>query len=401
DRYPLPGDKLDGNNSIGGQFSLGLAGACNGWSEASEEERKVIWEAHKQYTLEFYHFLTTDPAIPEASRKQLVEFGLCKDEFPEYGHFSPALYVREGRRMKGPYVVTQNDIMKTPQKDDAICVSSFPIDSHDCQRIAFKDGGVINEGTMLVRMEGRRHGYPFQIPYRAITPQATECDNLLVPVALSCTHVAISSIRVEPTWMILGQSAGVAAALSAKQNVAVQRLPYPALRERLLAQKQVLDLPVLSEVVPAPKEAMKIDSKPMPGTVLDDAQAELKGEWSHSSGFKPHIGTGYLHDDKRADGLSSAIFRFKAPKSGRYDLRMAYSPHETRAKEVPVTIQNGERKIEVLVDQTQPMPAGEAFRNIRTVELNDAVETTITVSNAGTDGFVILDAFQLIESAPR
>ncbi|CAN5703573.1 FAD-dependent oxidoreductase [soil metagenome] len=401
DRYPLPGDKFDGNNSIGGQFSLGLTGACNGWSEASAEERKVIWEAHKQYTLEFYHFLTTDPAIPEASRKQLAEFGLCKDEFPEYGHFSPALYVREGRRMKGMYVVTQNDIMKTPQKDDAIAVSSFPIDSHDCQRVALKDGGVINEGTMLIRMEDRRHGYPHHIPYRAITPKAAECDNLLVPVALSCTHVAICSIRVEPTWMILGQSAGIAAALSAKQNVAVQMLPYPALRERLLAQKQVLDLPVLTELPPVSKEAMNVDPKTLPGIVLDDAQAELKGEWSRSSSFNPHIGAGYLHDDKRGDGQSSAIFRFKAPKSGRYDLRMAYSPHETRAKKVPVTIQNGERKVEILVDQTQPLSVGEAFRSIGTIDLDAAAETTITVNNVGTSGFFILDALQLIKSAPR
>lgn len=252
DLYPLPGGKFDGNNSIGGQFSLGLAGACNGWSEASADERKVIWEAHKQYTLEFYHFLTTDPAMPEAIRKNFARFGLCKDEFPEYGHFSPALYVREGRRMKGMYVVTQNDIQQTPQKDDAIAVSSFPIDSHDCQRIALKDGGVINEGTMLVYMKGRKHGYPYHIPYRAITPKAAECENLLVPVALSCTHVAINSIRVEPTWMILGQSAGVAAALSAKQNVAVQKLPYPMLRERLLAQKQVLEIPELKPLPSKP-----------------------------------------------------------------------------------------------------------------------------------------------------
>lgn len=398
DRYELPGDKFDGNNSIGGQFSLGLVGACNGWSEASEEERKVIWEAHKQYTLEFYQFLTTDPAVPEASRKQFAELGLCKDEFPEYGHFSPALYVREGRRMKGPYVVTQNDIMKTPQKDDAIAVSSFPIDSHDCQRVALKDGGVLNEGTMLIRMEGRRHGYPHHIPYGAITPKEAECDNLLVPVALSCTHVAISSIRVEPTWMILGQSAGIAAALSAKQNVSVQKLPYPALRERLLAQKQVLDLPVLPELPPATKEAVKVDPKTLPGIVLDNAQAELKGGWGRSSGFEPHVGTGYLHDNKRGDGQSSATFRFKAPKSGRYDLRMAYSPHETRAKNVPVTIQNGGNKIEIMADQTLPLPAGEAFRKIGTIELNADAEITITVSNVGTSGFVIVDALQLIES---
>jgi hypothetical protein len=244
DLYPLPGGKFDANNGIGRQFSMGLVGACNGWCEADEAGRAKIWEAHKQYTLELYHFFCTDPVVPAALRKQHAEIGLCRDEFASYGHWSPQLYVREGRRMKGTYVVSQKDIMENPQKEDPIVISSFPIDSHDCQRVATKNG-VIDEGTIMpVRMAGLGHGYAYHIPYRAITPQAAECENLLVPVALSCTHVGISSIRVEPTWMILGQSAGVAAALAAKQSVAVQRLSYSTLRARLLAQKQVLDLSV-------------------------------------------------------------------------------------------------------------------------------------------------------------
>ena len=394
DLYPLPGNKFDANNGIGKQFSMGLIGACNGWSEADEAGRAKIWEAHKQYTLEMHHFLSTDPAVPAAIREEYAQIGLCKDEFPEYDHWSPQLYVREGRRMIGEYIVSQKDIMKEPKKDDAIVVSSFPIDSHDCQRVGTAKF-VVNEGTIMpVRVPGRKHGYPYHIPYRAITPKAAECTNLLVPVALSCTHVGISSIRVEPTWMILGQSAGIAAALSAKQNLAVQKLPYPALRERLLAQKQVLDLPVLADLPPEPKGAVNIDPKTLPGIVLDDSQADLKGEWSHSSGFKPHIGTGYLHDDKRGDGQSTATFRFKATMPGKYDLRMAYSAHETRATKVPVTIESGGRKIEIKVDQTKPLPVGEAFRSIGTVELDG--DSTITLTNQETDGFVILDALQLL-----
>jgi hypothetical protein len=398
DLYPLPGNKFDANNGIGKQFSMGLVAACNGWSEADEAGRAKIWEAHKQYTLEMHHFLSTDPSVPEELRQQMAEIGLCRDEFAAYGHWSPQLYVREGRRMIGEYVVSQKDIMDEPKKDDPIIVSSFPIDSHDCQRVGTRDM-VVDEGTIMpVRMAGRRHGYPYHIPYRAITPKAAECDNLLVPVALSCTHVGISSIRVEPTWMILGQSAGIAAALSAKQNVAVQKLPYPALRERLLAQKQVLDLPVLADLPPEAKGAMNVDPKSLPGIILDDSQAELKGQWSRSSGFKPHIGTGYLHDDKRADCQSVATFRCKVPKTGRYDLRMAYSPHATRTTKVPVTIECGRRKTDFMVDQTQPLAAGEAFRTIGSVQLEGGVETVVTVSNTGTDGFVIMDALQLIEA---
>ena len=395
DLYPLPGNKFDANNGIGKQFSMGLMGACNGWSEADEAGRAKIWEAHKQYTLEMHHFLCTDPTVPAAIREEYAQIGLCRAEFADYDHWSPQLYVREGRRMIGEYVVSQKDIMEEPKKDDAIVVSSFPIDSHDCQRVGTAEF-VINEGTIMpMRIPGRKHGYAYHIPYRAITPKAAECLNLLVPVALSCTHVGISSIRVEPTWMILGQSAGVAAAMSAKQNLDVQKLPYPALRERLLVQKQVLDLPVLAELPPEPKGAMNVDPKTLSGIVLDDTQAELKGEWNHSSGFKPHIGTGYLHDDKRADGQSIAIFRFKAPTSGKYDLRMAYSAHETRATKVPVTIESGGLTSQIIVDQTKPLPAGEAFRSIGVVELDG--ETKITITSQETDGFVILDSLQLVE----
>ncbi|MFT4551169.1 MAG: hypothetical protein ACI9MB_005150, partial [Verrucomicrobiales bacterium] len=190
DLYPLPGDKLDGNNSIGGQFSLGLIGGGNDWHSADEAGRTKIWEAHQQYTLEFIHFLATDPAVPAKTRDQYARLGFCKDEFASSGHFPPALYVRESRRMRGMHVISQKDILDSPGKDDPIAISSFPIDSHDCQRVALKGGGVINEGTIFpVRRKNPKQGYAYQVPYRSILPKREQCDNLLVPVALSCTHV--------------------------------------------------------------------------------------------------------------------------------------------------------------------------------------------------------------------
>lgn len=406
DLYPLPGGKWDANNGIGKQFSLGLVGACNGWSETNAQGRAALFEAHRQYTLEMYHFLTTDPAVPEHLRKQLAELGLCRDEFPGTGHWSPYLYVREGRRMQGMYVVSQKDIMEQPRKDDPIVVSSFPIDSHDCQRIARPTGQVINEGTIFpVRMKGRRNGFPYHIPYRAILPQPTECANLLVPVALSCTHVALSSIRVEPTWMILGQSAGIAAALAAKENVAVQQLPYARLRERLLAQGQVLEVPAVADLPPVPAQAKakaktaKIDPKSLAGIVLDDADAKLEGAWAHADSFHPHLGTGYLHDHRKGDGKATATFQFTVPKTGRYQVGMAYSAHPTRATQVPILFRSGPHETTLTVDQTQSLPPGAMFRPIGTVALQAEVESTAIVINKDTDGFVILDALQLLPAA--
>ena len=398
DLYPLPGDKFDANNGIGKMFSMGLVGEANGWCASDPAGRAKLWEKHKEYTLELYKFLTTDPAVPTKIRETMAELGLCCDEFPETGHWSPQLYVREGRRMDGRFTLTQHDVLKDAQKEDPIAISSFPIDSHDCRRLALPDG-VINEGTIFpVRMPGRRHGYAYHIPYRAITPAASECSNLLVPVALSATHVAYSSVRVEPTWMAIGQGAGVAAALAAKAGVTVQALDYPTLRARLLAQNVVLELPKLP---PADKPAratgpVSLDPKSLPGLILDDAQAELSGDWERSTNFKPHVGVGYLHDEQRADGKSRAVFRFKGPADGVFALHMAYSAHETRTTRLPVTIIGGDTEQRFTVDQTQPMPTGEAFRPIGSLSLRQGVEYTLTVTNQDTKGFVIVDAFQLL-----
>jgi FAD dependent oxidoreductase len=186
DLYKLPGNKFDANNGIAKQFSMGLVGACNGWCEANEAGRAKIWEAHKQYILEMYRFLTTDPVVPERLRKELGEYGLCRDEFPETGHWSPQLYVREGRRMIGQYVLSQKDIIDDPEKTDAIAVSSFPIDSHDCQRIGTATF-VLNEGTVRpVRMAGRKHGHPFFLESHQV-------------ISLHSTHVSSGHCRPTST----------------------------------------------------------------------------------------------------------------------------------------------------------------------------------------------------------
>ena len=430
DLYPLPGKKLDGNNSIGGQFSIGLIGGPQGWHSADEAGRRQIWETHKQYTLEFIHFLVTDAAVPDAIRSRFEKLGLCKDEFAAYDHFSPALYVRESRRMKGMYVISQKDILESPEKYDAIAISSFPIDSHDCQRIALKDGGVINEGTIFpVRRGNSRQGYAYQVPYRSILPKPEQCNNLLVPVALSCTHVGISSLRIEGAWMVIGQAAGVAAALAAHQNIAVQQLEYSTLRKQLLAQKQVLDLPKVSDQRSAQRTPQRsIKAKTLQGIILDDAQAELSGNWTLSTNFQPYIEDGYIFtgtrngtatnstapvknasvktdtlnsdtvNSDRATGNSNstATFRLTIPHEGRYEVLMAYSAHETRSKTVPVSIVSGDRRTTLTVDQTQPLPTGETFRGIGNVELKADTETTIQITSSNAQGFVILDALQLL-----
>ncbi len=390
DLYRVPGGKRDGNNSISKQFSLGLVGGAKGWATADEAGRAAIFEAHKQYTLEFYKFLTTDPVFTPAQRDAYAQWGLCADEFTDTGHFPPQLYVRESRRMQGMYFLTQNDIIGNPSKPDPIMVSSFPIDSHDCQRVVLPDGKVVNEGMIFpIKPRGNSRGYPYHVPYRAILPKPAECDNLLVPVALSCTHVAISSLRIEATWMLIGQSAGIAAAMAAERDIAVQYLPYADLKPRLEAQGQVLTLPEES-----------LPPKPLEGIVLDDAAAELSGTWTSSTSFKPHVGDGYRFAGAAGTpnaGAAVATFRFTAPEAGRYRLNMAYSPDPSRATNVPVTVTSGSEVSKFTVDQTLALPARSLVRGIGTVTLVAGEESVITVGTAGTTGFVILDAIQLVK----
>lgn len=386
DLYSVPGNKRDGNNSIGKQFSLGLVGGAKGWATADEAGRAAIFEAHKQYTLEFYHFLTTDEVFTQSQRDNYAQWGLCADEFPDTDHFSPYLYVRESRRMQGMVVLTENDIISNQAKSDPIAISSFPIDSHDCQRVVLPDGKVVNEGTIIpVRPAGNNRGYPYHVPYRSILPQPAECDNLLVPVALSCTHVAISSLRIEGAWMVIGQGAGVAGAMAAKRDIPVQDLPYEDLAPRLLAQGQILALPDA------------FDGDPSGAIVLDDVDAELAGTWSSSTSQKPYVGSGYRYAGAFGvdnDGSATATFRFTAPEAGDYLIEMAYSPHSSRADNVPVTIASGSNTTNLTVNQ-QASRSG-TYRVIGVATLVADQETVITVGSAGTTGYVILDAIRLV-----
>lgn len=393
DLYELPGEKSDGNNSIGGQISIGLVGASAAWCDASYDERERIRQEHREYTQGLLWFMATDPAMPPALREEMRSWGYAKDEFAKWNHFPPVLYVREGRRLKGEYVLTQRDVLETTTKDDSIAVSSFPIDSHDVQRVPTENGkGFVNEGTIFPNRLPNGFGQPHQIPYRAIVPKRDECTNLLVPVGVSSTHVAMSSIRVEPTWMTIGHSAGVAAALAAKSDSAVQDLPYAELRERLLAQGQALDLLPIPEVArPAPG----IDPAKLPGIVIDDAAAKKEGAWQTSTNFRPYIGVGYVHDGEAQKGTLKLTFVANFREAGKYDLRLAYSPHETRASAVPVTVRSGERETALFVDQRLPLDGDDRFRTIATLDLS-AGETTIVIENRDTDGFVVVDAIQLL-----
>jgi FAD dependent oxidoreductase len=228
-------DKIEMNNKQSAIFSLGHFGGQFDWPNASYEKRAAIYEDHMEYTLGLLHFLSHDASVPPNVRAEIKAMGLHKDEFADNGYLPYQLYVREARRMRGDYVMRQQDVQEDRRKEDSIGISSHFIDSHHVQRVALNENEFVNEGRIW------RIGYAYQIPYRALTPKLGECSNLLVPGAASYTHVAFCTLRLESVWMITGHAAGIAASLAAKDRTDVQKVNVPALQEKLRAQKQVID----------------------------------------------------------------------------------------------------------------------------------------------------------------
>lgn len=221
----MPENKYDVNNR--GPLSTDMIGMNYEYPEAGYETRAKIWKDHEDYTRGLLYFLTHDERIPEELRMQVAEFGWAKDEFIDNDHFPTQLYVREARRLHGEYVMTQKNCQGDETVGDGIGMAAYGMDSHNCQRIIV-DGMVKNEGDV------QYHGFaPYPISYRSITPKREECKNLLVPVCVSSTHIAFGSIRMEPVFMVLGQSAAVAASLAIDGKSPVQEIDVTALRKIL------------------------------------------------------------------------------------------------------------------------------------------------------------------------
>lgn len=232
---PMPNRKTDTNNQKG--FSTDFVGQNHDFPEASYEEREAMAQRHLEYQQGLMWSLANHPRIPQQVRDVVSKWGMSKDEYSERKGWTPQLYVREARRMLSDYVVTQKDCESlVPEVEDGVGLAAYGMDSHMVQRYVDHNGYVQNEGNFEARVAA-----PYPIPYRAIVPKKGETENLLVPVCVSSTHVAFGSIRMEPVFMVLGQSAATAASLAIDQNIAVQEVPYAELKQILLKDNQILE----------------------------------------------------------------------------------------------------------------------------------------------------------------
>ncbi len=238
---PIPNHKTDTNNH--GPFSTDNIGMSYDYPEGSYGRRREILAEHETYQKGWLYFICTDPRVPKDVQEKMRQWGLPKDEFKDNGGWPHQIYVREARRMTGQYVMTENDLRKKRPTPDSVGMGSYTIDSHNVQRYITPGGHVQNEGDIGVSAGG-----PYEIAYGSLVPQRGQADNLLVPVCVSSSHIAFGSIRMEPVFMILGQSAATAAVLAMDGKLAVQDVPYAQLRERLLKDGQVLKDPALAAV---------------------------------------------------------------------------------------------------------------------------------------------------------
>jgi hypothetical protein len=230
---PVPNHKTDTNNH--GPFSFDNIGMSHDYPEATYARRSQILAEHRTYQQGLLYFLANDPRVPAEVREKAQSWGLPKDEFTDNGHWPHQIYVREARRMDGHFVMTENELTKKRPTPEPVGMGSYTIDSHNVQRYVTPEGFVQNEGDIAAKVT------PYAIAYGALLPKRERLQNLAVPVCVSSTHIAFGSIRMEPVFMILGQSAATAVVLALEKSLPLQDLPYSELQARLLADGQILE----------------------------------------------------------------------------------------------------------------------------------------------------------------
>ncbi|MDF1753843.1 MAG: FAD-dependent oxidoreductase [Verrucomicrobiales bacterium] len=370
---PLPNEKWDFNTAT---FGGNLPGASWEWPEADYDRRIEVAREIENYHRGLLYFLATDSRVPEKVRSDMKRFGLPYDEFLDTGGWPHQIYVREGRRMVSDLVLTEHHTFGRKVAPHSVGLGSYGTDVHEIRRIV-KDGVVTREG----KVAGGRGGFgPYQIGYGAIVPKIGEAENLLVTFALSASHTAFASIRMEPVFMVTSQSAATAACLAIDDGVSVQEVDYGKLEARLVEDGQVLSWP--------PNNT----SQKRAGIVLDDSDAAFTGEWVRSNAQPSLIGPNYHHDANQNRGAKSLTFTTSVPETGDYEVRFLYSAHKNRTTRAQVEVAGKT----VNVNQREPVLVDGIPKALGTFRFEARSKIEITVSNADADGVVSVDGLQIL-----
>ena len=373
----MPNGKTDVNNR--GGFSTDMIGMNHNYPEASYDERKAIIDAHTDYTKGLLYFIGHDERVPEIMRQRMLLWGYPKDEYVNNGHWTPQLYIRESRRMVGEYVATQADCEGRTAPEDGVGTAAYQMDSHNCQRIVVNKNGVDmvkNEGN--VEIGG---GLPYPISYRSITPKREQCTNLLVPVCLSASHIAYGSIRMEPVFMVLGQSAAVAASLAvANGGCDIQDVSSDDINEIILADPYM--------------------DGSQPDILVDDNQSYVDADDKWVAKGRGGYGLTF-YELAPTDEIQKVRFTVESiPSSGTWDVYSYQSSNKKLTSVTSFEIQAAERTWNVTFNRDDLNVLGQTsgdWAHLGTYEFSSGESVVVAVSNDGADAVMRADAILLVK----
>ncbi|MBE6187258.1 MAG: FAD-dependent oxidoreductase [Rikenellaceae bacterium] len=372
---PMPNNKTDINNR--GAFSTDMIGMNHRYPEASYEERAEIIQAHKDYTFGLLWFMGNDERVPKQLRDQMLSWGLPKDEYVEYGHWTPQLYIREARRMVGEYVATQANCENKVTVDDGVGMAAYTMDSHNCQRVV-----IVKDGKAMVKNEGNveiKGGLPYDVSYRCLTPKPEECDNLLVPVCLSASHIAYGSIRMEPVFMLLGQSAAKAACLAIDGGVKVQEVDVKEI------QRMYVEDPLL-------------DGTPA-DIIVDDASLDAPAAWTRIE-MNNGYGRSYLVLNPTSQE-QTLRYPFEVKSDGKYEIYTYFIRRGESSKKTELVVSDGNTQKGVVLNADEIQVLGQTsgeWVSLGEYDLQSGKPGYVEFTNKGTvTGQICADAVLLVK----
>jgi hypothetical protein len=368
----MPNNKTDINNR--GGFSTDMIGMNHDYPEADYQTRHEIIKDHEHYTKSLLYFYKTDPRVPGELRDEIQEWGYPKDEYQENGHWSPQLYVREVRRMLGEYVMTEANCVGKEVVEDGVGMAAYTMDSHNIQRIVIEKDGqkmVKNEGNVEIGGFG-----PYPISYRSLIPKKEDARNLFVPVALSASHIAYGSIRMEPVFMVLAQSSAVAACMAIDEDLPVQEVDVKSL-QKILKENPLADGSI-AEIL--------VDND-------DNEGITIKGPWERVTrgGYGPSL----LEDDSQGKEEKSVRFVPDIKEAATYNVYAYFSRTKDPNTQTLVRLSDGKEVNDITVKEEDIRIEGQTsgeWVQVGSVELEEGKESYLEISNEGADGATVADA---------
>jgi len=379
-----------------GSFSINNIGMNYGYPEGTYQERENIIREHLNYQQGYFYFLCNDQRVPLEIREGMKEWGLARDEFTQSNHWPEQLNICHARRMMGEFILTENHIKRRKRTPRPVALVFNPIKSNHVQRYVTSDESgnfhVLNEGGFEAELEG-----PYSISYDSLIPREEQCTNLLVPVCMSASYVAYSSLCGDDVFMMLGQVAATAAVVALEQQKPLQRISYSKLKERLLEDGQVLE----SKSQKYLSKGVGVSPDSLSGVVVDGNLVEFEGEWTESSSLRPFVGTSYFHDGNGGKGTKSAKFPFVAPSDGLHEVKVSFSSFGNRAGNLNYEIKHQEGISKISVDQRKPQLISNLWFSLGTFSLTKGEQYYVRLSNENTEGYVVADAVQIIGLTPN